>query len=551
MSFSPAALAAIAKVQILDQNQAGYFAVAMVGLFGIFTALRWLRFTRPRSKSHDGKVAMVVRISRNLRAVLLRSTYGFTSTGHALLFITYLVINVILMVTRIDFSELLNVGKRLGWLAVCNLTLITFLALKNTPLAFLTAYSYERLNPLHQLAGYTTITCMLLHGIIQLVALHQSDEIFIMRETASWVGGIAATAALVILVTSLLLRKLRYEVFYVIHIVMYMLILIAVGLHRPDFATKTLIIVTIAAGLWLSDRLVRAGRMVNNLSGNRVTVTSLPHNGVRVTLCRPLWRAAPGSHAFLWIPGIRALETHPFTMVSTNPVEMVIKAHDGFTKDLHAYAVRHPGGTLRASIDGPYGTLPDFLDFDRIVLVAGGSGASFIFGVALKVISQATLPTFVYSNTLLAEMISWFRPEFEELEVSPLVQMNVYLTRSTSDSPLSASAGRTASNSSAELSVEKQRSAGDEELDVGAYASEKKVISDVRATGRSTQFQVGRPHVRTVIEQAVGRADPSDRVVVAGCGPTLLMKGIRRTVAACVARRDGPSIELHCEEFGW
>lgn len=32
-----------------------------------------------------------------------------------------------------------------------------FLALKNTPLAILTAYSYERLNSLHQIAGYTTL----------------------------------------------------------------------------------------------------------------------------------------------------------------------------------------------------------------------------------------------------------------------------------------------------------------------------------------------------------------------------------------------------------
>jgi hypothetical protein len=39
-------------------------------------------------------------------------------------------------------------------MAVCNIALITFLALKNTPLACLTAFSYVRLNCLHHAAGY-------------------------------------------------------------------------------------------------------------------------------------------------------------------------------------------------------------------------------------------------------------------------------------------------------------------------------------------------------------------------------------------------------------
>jgi hypothetical protein len=51
-------------------------------------------------------------------------------------------------------------------MAISNVAFITFLALKNTPLAYLTAYSYERLNPLHQVAGYTTVTYALLHGIL-------------------------------------------------------------------------------------------------------------------------------------------------------------------------------------------------------------------------------------------------------------------------------------------------------------------------------------------------------------------------------------------------
>jgi len=67
----------------------------------------------------------------------------------------------------------------------------------------------------------------------------------------------------------------------------------------------------------------------------------------------------------------------------------VIAAYDGFTNDLHAYSINNPGVSLRASIDGPYGAVPDFArTADKIILVAGGSGASFTFGLALDIIRK-------------------------------------------------------------------------------------------------------------------------------------------------------------------
>lgn len=54
---------------------------------------------------------------------------------------------------------------------VSNLTLVIFLSLKHTPLAFLTAYSYERLQPLHQIAGYSTVACVCVHAIVYTVAV--------------------------------------------------------------------------------------------------------------------------------------------------------------------------------------------------------------------------------------------------------------------------------------------------------------------------------------------------------------------------------------------
>jgi hypothetical protein len=50
-----------------------------------------------------------------------------------------------------------------------NLCVLVFLALRNTPLSFLIGYSYERLNVLHQAAGYTTVMFTVLHGVLYTV----------------------------------------------------------------------------------------------------------------------------------------------------------------------------------------------------------------------------------------------------------------------------------------------------------------------------------------------------------------------------------------------
>ena len=94
-------------------------------------------------------------------------------------------------------------------------------------------------------------------------------------------------------------------------------------------------------------------------------------------------KAQPGSHAFLWIPAVRPLQTHPFTLVANNPAEFVISAQNGFTRELHEQALQKPRTMCRASIEGPYGNVPRTDDFDKVVLVAGGSGATFTIALAI------------------------------------------------------------------------------------------------------------------------------------------------------------------------
>lgn len=175
---------------------------------------------------------------------------------------------------------------------------------------------------------------------------------------------------------------LTSTVFYMLHVLMFILIMIMVGMHRPKISTHSLVIVIFTSCMWFSDRLLRLAKICWFSVGDHATVTGLLGDTVHVRLTRNV-SCRPGSHVFLWLPSIRLFETHPFTMVSSSPPEFVIRAYDGFTRDPYYLAHKKQGQLLRCSMDGEYGQVPNFVEFDKVVFVAGGSGASFTFAIAL------------------------------------------------------------------------------------------------------------------------------------------------------------------------
>lgn len=87
-------------------------------------------------------------------------------------------------------------------LSVANLTLLVFLALKNTPLAPLSAQSYEKLRPLHKTAGYTCILVTVLHGLIFVIESAISDILYYFKEQKDYAGAIAGLAMIFIAVST-------------------------------------------------------------------------------------------------------------------------------------------------------------------------------------------------------------------------------------------------------------------------------------------------------------------------------------------------------------
>ncbi|KAJ0158725.1 putative ferric reductase transmembrane component [Colletotrichum tanaceti] len=561
-----------------------YYAIVLSALMGIFIVFHLIRLlsqkTRLAAKLSFFATPFIF-ISRIIRRISVRKVPFLPSTGHAALAFVYVAVNIILTLTYLDIPGLpylTLIGARTGWLAIANILFVVFLALKNTPLAYLTAWSYERLNVLHQIVGYVTMVLIIVHGATYssfFIAMGNLERLRVQEEIYGIVSGFTF---LVVVLAGAVVRLWCYELSYILHVSGFIVSMVLVGLHQPELSKKMIIVTAVGAGIWVLDRCIRLARVVAYSFNNTASVHPLPDGGTRIILKKAPLGASSGEHCFLWIPKIRAFETHPFTIAAMDPLEFVVNSYDGFTRDLHEYAVRHPGATLKASVEGSYGTFPNPAEYDKVVLVAGGSGASFTVGMALNMLKRLTQNStqsivfvwMVKEHTRL----EWFAHHLARIHESLTSSVLLYVTRvpDSSDSSRDSIVKEKHSHlgiPSSEASTEKfdvergtpkqpptiltrvvsDPEKSDSESDTTAS------ISPLRQNGtpvhiNSIPINYGRADVADIIRRTINEATPDQRVLVMGCGPKGLMTQVRNTTASCI-RTSGPAVELHCEQFGW
>lgn len=153
---------------------------------------------------------------------------------------------------------------------------------------------------------------------------------------------------------------------------------------------------------------------VDGTDGGQLIQISIPITPVSVSKkAFPIglhWQ--PTRHMFLRFNGVglsHGLSSHPFTISSLPPffqgetaeLKFLIGASPngdgggGLTGVLSSMARERPGCSVKVSLDGPYGgwkaVSKDLEEFDRVLIVAGGSGAGFTLPL-IEHILRATLP---------------------------------------------------------------------------------------------------------------------------------------------------------------
>jgi predicted ferric reductase len=182
-------------------------------------------------------------------------------------------------------------------------------------------------------------------------------------------------------------RNNFYEIFLFSHVFFQFTAMTFLYFHHYNARPYILAAVTI----FIIDRfLLRLYVRTLRTSGE---MTILPDGKtVRISLtlpedCKLEWRA--GEHAFLSIPRVAVLHPHPFSIASPSPslqqekdktMEFLIRARDGFSKKLLAYASTTV--VIDAVVDGPYGssfTWECMSEADVTMFVAGGSGITVVY----------------------------------------------------------------------------------------------------------------------------------------------------------------------------
>ncbi|KAM0278918.1 hypothetical protein ACHAQH_004885 [Verticillium albo-atrum] len=402
---------------------------------------------------------------------------------------------------------------------------------------------------------------------------------------------------LLVVVVGFTIRRWYYELFYYVHVSFFVVTMVFVCLHQPETHKHILIATGVGLGMWALDRLLRIIRISLYNLNNKATIHPLPHGGTRIILQKPPAGARSGEHCFLWVPSIRTIEMHPFTIAAVDPLEFVVASYDGFTSDLHEYAIRNPGANLKASVEGPYGTFPDPASYDKVVLVAGGSGASFTIGMALNMIKHAKSGSqqsivFIWMVKNNAHL-EWFSDHLDTIRHSLNSSISLYVTRSSrretaavdgSPIALAGDVHRTraatfsSSDSSPNTPVDDEKRFAEDRpariLTRHISDPEKSDLDSELASPRSPYtasapdaplprlqpangshlhgipITFARPDVSALITNVIAQTPASQRVLIMGCGPEALMTQVRNTTAKSV-RTKGPAVELHCEQFGW
>ncbi|KAH7153348.1 ferric reductase transmembrane component 5 [Dactylonectria macrodidyma] len=579
MNTVPPGQKPITPRQRINEWNLTLYAGVLLGLISFFTIVHWSRHLATRYRFSSSRTLrrlpgyrILSRASRSLRGYAVVKVPGFPSLGHAVLVAAYLILNVTLCLIYIEWdrTRLNNPGARLGWMAAANIALSVFFGLRNTPLGVMSAQTYNHLNVLHRVIGYTAIAQMLAHALLYALRFgiqHRISQLF--TKPANLHGVVSGVGMLILLFG--LLRHRGYEAFYISHVFGAIVTMFFATLHRPFWYQKIPVIMVFAGSIWALDRLIRYASVAFNLYSNKATVYPLPNNGVRLVLKRRLIGAKAGSHCFVWIPGIRAFELHPFTIVSNTSLglELVLKPYTGFTKDIHKYAISRPGTMLRASIEGPYGSLPNLQHYDRILFIAGGSGAAFTFGLVNNFLSKLEpespqLVDFIWT-VRERENLSWFAEHLQKLTEHPAqITVTLHITgrsnvttpeQSTPPgrrTPALTSYGTFLSQTTREGSAE---SLNQLVLNSKLASAREEVCSPQRIESPSlgdleNHFNVKyeRPRTSEAVFENVKSVGANQRVLIAACGPLSLMNDVNTAAGACI-RSDGPSVEVHCENF--
>ncbi|KAJ4304707.1 hypothetical protein N0V90_000234 [Kalmusia sp. IMI 367209] len=476
-------------------------------------------------------------------------------------------------------NDYLHLTKRLGAIGASQLPLHYFLAWRTpySPLQLLTRLSHEQLKSPHQVLGRIVYLLFSLHAIFYLNFFIRSNLLAKRIREKDVIFGVISIALFTAISTTALaqLRRWNYRVFYITHVAIANVLVVPLYLHVHHIRPYVWEVVFINA-LHLIFRFVSQRTYtgtVTLLPGTNLIAIRIPLTTLSSTLS---WQ--PGQHVYLSLPTGKAYstslsdqhilrnKTNPFTVASI-PVKdkellLVARTLTGNTKTLSelARSLTKEGGeapSIPLALEGPYGAsahLPDFSAYDKILLVAGGVGATFILPIYRSIIEfrdkeHAGLPQvrFVWAVQRLADTQWAFpatkttsAPDEDDADLESLTggdgddehapstptAIEVYVTRgATSSLPIGENG---------------------EEIELAENDQLLSMEEEMKKPREGMVLKTGRPRIHAIVDEVFSKGT---QVAVVSCGPARLTRKLSESVEQWV--RQGVEVYWHEETFGW
>ncbi|RMZ00081.1 hypothetical protein D0860_08118 [Hortaea werneckii] len=452
-------------------------------------------------------------------------------------------------------EDYMHVAKRFGAIGASQLPLQYLLALKSpySPFQLLTRSSHETLNALHQHLGYIITGLFYAHVGLYLNFFIVKNLLAAKLQAGYILAGVFSIVAFTAVGTTALapVRKWSYRVFYSVHVTLATLLLPVLFLHVSHIR----IYIYETAVVYAAQALLR----YLNTATHPGTLRLIPNTQLLEIVIHPpkgtLSKWSPGQHAYISLashPFLRPFKSNPFTIASLpsldGEIRIIAKILDGNTAKLAQNATaddqkaHHPTPPqhLSLSLEGPYGLAThsdSLLQSDRILLVAGGVGATFVVPLYRQLLADLSPSPGSYRRGKVGFVwvvrdkgeVAWAIPQEAREREAFGERLGVFVTG---------------------------RGAGREDDDEGVELQERETLlaagggEDDKVAGLGFGFdaQVGRPDFREIVDRTFAHGS-GEKVAIVVCGPAGLNDGLRREVGRHV--RQGREVWYWAEKFAF
>ncbi|KAI3339649.1 ferric reductase like transmembrane component [Ustulina deusta] len=449
-------------------------------------------------------------------------------------------------------NDYLHLTRRFGIVGVSQFPVQYLLSLKSlNPIALALSSSHEEVNRWHRVLGRVIGIFVTLHAVFYVNFYYQNNLLGQKITSIVPVLGFALITAMYLLYGTALsvVRQYSYRIFFITHLLVALALppTIYFHAHHASFYVWESLIVFLLDIAKRRFGTIIADTEVELIPGTDLIklVGTIPKSKI------DRFAKNPGTHIYLSLPSasrpsknpiapahlVFEFSFNPFSIAAVDEnsgqLTLVARRHDGpMTRALSKFATNtNPDSKVKLAFDGPYGCAQRFpnlasSEFDRILLVAGGVGATFTLPLYRWILAEnpAARVQMAWAVRGAGDATWPVTGEGESIVDDDNIQL--FLTRETLE------------NASDDVRL------SDDSEDV-----ELAVLSNGQQQTKQTPMHGDkRPNLQKIVDE-VFRQGVEERVAVLVCGPEAMASELRFHVGDWV--RKGRYVWWHNESFAW